>query len=83
MFIRAILFSSLPTRETMLIEVEKGGRDRWRWMAYKDGKYKSGCTPYGFSNKTQAIADAIEVFSLAVTIQTEDGEQFAGERDFN
>ena len=66
----------------MIIHVIQGKRGRWRWQL-KDGERHicmSGIR--GFDHRHQAERAAMDAFGGEVYIETTDGEQFAGERDF-
>ena len=60
----------------------KGGR--WRWLAYRDGKFKCISRLCGWRNEAQAVRDAKTTFGDSVTIDSsEEGELFAAEREFD
>ena len=65
----------------MRVTIRQGASGRWRWLAYKGRKFKGQGHPYGHSSEPRAARAAREFFGSEVTIETADGEHFAGERD--
>ena len=68
----------------MRIKFKRGILGRWRWFIYDDhGKYRGSGRVRGFKTEQAAVADAIAVFGASVIIPSANGEQFAGQRDFD
>ena len=65
------------------IEIKEGEDQKFRWFAYRDGEYQFHATPDGFDTKEEAQADAMDDLTQDVTIEIEDGEYYAGPREFH
>ena len=68
----------------MQIRVEQGARGRWRWLAYDGDTFRASGRVAGHPTKEKAERAAVDFFSQSVTLETEEeGELFAGQRDFS
>ena len=68
----------------MRVSVKRGTLGRWRWFIrdYR-GKFRGSGPIRGFPSKYTATRDAKEVLGNAMYVETENGEAFAGSRDFS